>query len=90
MFKNDPLSPVRSYFHDYALTGVGLFLEGYGASPFGHSPRYLSLPASFVRLIVINSPRCTLFKEPPALVDRSHIRRINSSKYEQQASCAGV
>ena len=30
MFKRDPLSPVRSYFHNYAITGVGLFLEGYG------------------------------------------------------------
>lgn len=29
MFKRDPLSPVRSYVHNFAMPGVGLFLEGY-------------------------------------------------------------
>ena len=28
-FKNDPLQPVRDYFHQYVITGIGLFLEGY-------------------------------------------------------------
>ena len=28
-FKQDPLQPVRDYFHQYVITGIGLFLEGY-------------------------------------------------------------
>ena len=28
-FKDDPLQPVRDYFHQYVTTGIGLFLEGY-------------------------------------------------------------
>src|SRR5579862_578493 len=28
-FKKDPLQPVRDYFNRYAVTGVGLFVEGY-------------------------------------------------------------
>ena len=28
MFLEDPLSPVRAYVHQFAMTGVGLFLEG--------------------------------------------------------------
>jgi hypothetical protein len=28
-FKEDPLQPVRDYFHQYVITGIGLFLEGY-------------------------------------------------------------
>ncbi|KAN0063761.1 hypothetical protein ACQY0O_003811 [Thecaphora frezii] len=29
MLKEDPLSPVRSYFSNYVITGLGLFVEGY-------------------------------------------------------------
>lgn len=29
MFKQDPLSPIRSYFSNYVITGLGLFVEGY-------------------------------------------------------------
>jgi hypothetical protein len=29
MFKEDPLSPIRSYFSDYVVKGMGLFVEGY-------------------------------------------------------------
>lgn len=29
MFKRDPLSPVRAYFSNYVVTGLGLFVEGY-------------------------------------------------------------
>ena len=29
IFKNDPLQPVRIYFSNYVITGMGLFLEGY-------------------------------------------------------------
>ena len=37
MFLDDPLSPVRSYVHQFAMTGVGLFLEGmYGQGPAHH------------------------------------------------------
>lgn len=32
-FKNDPLQPVRDYFHQYVITGIGLFLEGYVVRP---------------------------------------------------------
>ena len=28
-FVNDPLQPVRNYFSNYVLPGMGLFLEGY-------------------------------------------------------------
>lgn len=28
-FKNDPLQPVRSYFSEYVVAGLGLFVEGY-------------------------------------------------------------
>ena len=34
-FKNDPLQPVRDYFHQYVITGIGLFLEGYVVRPSG-------------------------------------------------------
>ena len=36
MFKNDPLSPLRSYIGNYAWPGIGLFLEGYGTCPGSH------------------------------------------------------
>jgi MFS family permease len=29
MFKQDPLSPIRSYFSNYVVTGMGLLVEGY-------------------------------------------------------------
>ena len=29
MFKRDPLSPIRAYFSNYVVTGLGLFVEGY-------------------------------------------------------------
>ncbi|CAO1628156.1 unnamed protein product [Jaminaea pallidilutea] len=29
MFKQDPLSPIRAYFSNYVVTGMGLFVEGY-------------------------------------------------------------
>jgi hypothetical protein len=29
MFKNDPLKPFSSYFRNYAITGLGFFVEGY-------------------------------------------------------------
>ncbi|SPO29326.1 related to inorganic phosphate transporter [Ustilago trichophora] len=29
MFKRDPLSPLRAYYNNYVITGLGLFVEGY-------------------------------------------------------------
>ena len=32
MFKQDPLSPAKAYWHSYGMPGIGLFLEGYVVS----------------------------------------------------------
>lgn len=32
MFKQDPLSPAKAYWHCYGMPGIGLFLEGYVVS----------------------------------------------------------
>ena len=55
MFLNDPLSPVRAYVHQFAMTGVGLFLEGMwaGASVSSGSPPscFLLLPPALPLLL---------------------------------------
>jgi len=42
MAKNDPLSPIKAYFNNFVITGVGFFSEGYvlfsGESRVGRSP----------------------------------------------------
>lgn len=32
MFKKDPLSPASSYWRNFGMPGIGLFLEGYVVS----------------------------------------------------------
>ncbi len=36
MFKRDPLSPIRAYFSNYVITGLGLFVEGYTLFSIGN------------------------------------------------------
>jgi len=50
-FKNDPLQPVRDYFHQYVITGIGLFLEGYVVRSTGIGANIVS---SSVRLLCLH------------------------------------
>ena len=36
MFKHDPLSPLRAYYNNYVITGLGLFVEGYTLFSIGN------------------------------------------------------
>ena len=36
MFKSDPLSPLRAYYNNYVITGLGLFVEGYTLFSIGN------------------------------------------------------
>ncbi|GAC97990.1 potential glycerophosphoinositol permease [Pseudozyma hubeiensis SY62] len=36
MFKRDPLSPLRAYYNNYVITGLGLFVEGYTLFSIGN------------------------------------------------------
>ena len=80
MFKEDPLEPLRVYFKDYVITGIGLFLEG---TMLDYCPFVALLSAKGVLSTLVapqagssspfpTTPRCSSRPTPTAGVPPSH------------------